>query len=69
MTDPKHSQRLKILAGLKKARSSGMTNVELNLICFRYGARIFELRRKGWRIKTQNLGCGLFVYRLHAADW
>lgn len=30
----------------------------------RYGARLYELRRLGWRIETKCLGGGEFVYRM-----
>src|ERR1051326_269002 len=42
----------KVLDALRKAGSAGMSNTELNEICFRYGARIFDLRREGYQIKS-----------------
>lgn len=41
--------RLKVLAALLEAGPRGCTNDELNAICFRYGARIHELRAE-WAI-------------------
>ena len=40
------------------------TNAELNTICFRYGARIKELRDRGYNILTERVGKGAFSYRL-----
>ena len=53
-------QRGEILAALRLAGSGGVSNVELNKICFRFGARIWELRRAGFTIKTTNEGDGVF---------
>jgi helix-turn-helix protein len=50
------SQRERILSLLRSRGSSGATNLELNAICFRYGARIFELRKAGFDIKTRREG-------------
>lgn len=55
------ANRTKILAKLVK---SPATNHELNRICLRYGARIFELRQAGHAIKTTNLGKGAFLFTL-----
>ena len=60
------NQRERILALLIERGPQGVTNVEFNRdVCFRYGARIFELRRQGYRIETVRFGEGLFrfVYR------
>jgi hypothetical protein len=38
-------------------------NVELNKICFRYGARITELRQGGNDIEAERVKRGLFRYR------
>ncbi len=50
----------RVLRYLKSQGSA--TNRELNRICFRYGARIYELRREGHIIRTSNLGSGLFSF-------
>ena len=45
------SQKEKILKLLKES-PNGVSNFELNEICFRYGARIFELRKEGYPISS-----------------
>jgi hypothetical protein len=40
-----------------------LTNVQLNEICYRYGARIHELRKEGHLIKKVRVDKGLFAYR------
>jgi helix-turn-helix protein len=47
------AQRERILSLLRSRGPVGATNVELNAICFRYVARIFELRKAGFDIKTR----------------
>lgn len=58
------SRREVILRLLKEAGPAGRTNLELNEVCFRYGARLWELR-KHHRIDTLREGPGIFrfVYR------
>jgi hypothetical protein len=46
------TQREKVLLALEKSGSAGATNFELNGICFRYGARIKDLRDEGHNIIT-----------------
>ena len=60
---PNH--REEILALLQDRGHRGVANDELNHICFRYGARIYELRQQGYLIETVRFGEGLFrfVYR------
>lgn len=62
-------QRSDILNALKSARSQGRTNVQLNEICFRYGARIHELRRAGHKIDKEHIGGGVFRYTLSPESW
>ena len=57
---PKLSQTARILKLLKSKWRA--TNVELNRICFRYGARIWELRREGHVIVTNRIETGLFEF-------
>jgi len=45
----KQTQKEKILSALKSGRK---TSMELNKICFRYSARINELRDAGHNIET-----------------
>ena len=52
-----------ILRLLKEAGPAGRTNLELNEICLRYGARLAELR-KHYVIETQRLDGGLFNFVL-----
>lgn len=54
------SQTHRILK-LLKAKGSA-TNIELNRICFRYGARLLELRREGHDILTIQESRGKFRY-------
>lgn len=61
-TKRRESNALRILAFLQSHGSA--TNLELNAICFRYGARLFELRQAGWRIETVKLEGGLFRFIL-----
>ena len=61
---PNHQEQ--ILALLIERGLQGVTNVEFNRdVCFRYGARIYELRQQGHWIETVRFGEGLFrfVYR------
>ncbi len=60
---PNHREQ--ILALLQERGCRGIANDELNQICFRYGARIYELRQQGHWIETVRFGEGLFrfVYR------
>jgi hypothetical protein len=59
------NQSEKILALLEKAGDYGVTNVTLNRIAFRYGARLMELRKEGYLISTLYISPGLFRYVLH----
>lgn len=58
------TQLEKILAALKDAGLDGITNVELNKISFLYNSRLSDLRRKGFVIKTDYLGKGVYKYTL-----
>ena len=40
------------------------SNVQLNRICFRYGARIFDLKRDGYNIDSERVKGGLWQFRL-----
>lgn len=40
-----------------------LTNVQLNEICYRYGARIHELRKEGHVIEKHRVDSGLYAYR------
>lgn len=58
----------KILTLLKEKRT--VTNFELNNICYRYAARIYELRADGYRIVSVHVKDGLwkFVFKGHEDD-
>lgn len=56
------SRKLAILKLLKEAGLRGMTNLELNEICFRYGGRLFELRKEGFDIETKAEGAGVYRF-------
>jgi hypothetical protein len=46
------------------SRKKKVYNNELNKICFRYGARIHELRKMGYTIKTECEGLGFYSFSL-----
>jgi Helix-turn-helix domain len=58
----RQSQRDRILALLRDRGPEGISNIELNVLCFRYGARIWELRRIGFEIDTIRIGDGMFRF-------
>jgi hypothetical protein len=64
----KISHSARILRLLKEQGSA--TNAELNRICFRYCARLHELRGEGHIIITNRIKAGLFifVYKGHPDD-
>lgn len=64
----KETQTKKILGLLKTKKT--VTNYELNQICFRYAARIHDLRSEGYRIVSNHVGGSLwtFVYKGHEDD-
>jgi hypothetical protein len=62
---PKRSgQRDKILTWLRMRGPQGVLNTELTELCMRYGARIFELRKAGYDIKTVKLDDSRFRFVL-----
>ncbi|MFE6075678.1 hypothetical protein ACFVQB_14495 [Paenibacillus sp. NPDC057886] len=58
------TQRDKIIATLKRAGGTGVTNVELNKIALRYNARIQELYVRGYKIHSEELDGGVTKYIL-----
>lgn len=58
----KQTQTAKILNLLRRNRF--VTNVELNRICYRYSARIHELRNEGWEIEREYVKPGVHRYWL-----
>lgn len=63
-TTRQRSQRDRILALLRTAGLAGVTNRELNRIGYRYGARLWELKKQGYSILTESLGGGLYKFTL-----
>lgn len=58
----KKNQKTRILEHLKANRE--VTNIDLNKICYRYGARINELRKDGWNIQREYWRPGIHRYWL-----
>lgn len=63
MNEKRRSHRDSLLALLGDGREHGMAEC-LQTAGFRYGARIFELRRQGYEIETIQHGADDFAYRL-----
>lgn len=55
-------QTKKILEKLK--RKSKVYNYELNKICFRYAARVHDLRKLGHKIESKCEGLGIWSFKL-----
>ena len=49
---------------LARLRTGPATNVQLNQICFRYSARIHDLRSRGHKIVLERGEGGVNIYRL-----
>ena len=62
-THRRSTARDRVLAYLQSRGRA--TNAELNDVCFRYGARILELRAQGYDIRTGEKHGGLVVYTYH----
>ncbi len=58
----------KILQLLEERGGQGVSNIELNEICFRYGGRLFDLRREGYRIRTTHVKGPVFRFTLLEQD-
>lgn len=68
---PVRSRESKYMLVLRALQKNGkMTNQELNKICFRYGARIADIRRDGYIIVTNQIKRGYFeyIYKGHRED-
>ena len=59
-TANKEAQTKQILGLLK--RKKVVSNYDLNKICYRYAARIHELRGDGYRIVSNHVGGSLWTY-------
>lgn len=62
------TQQQKILTMLKQAPNNTVTNVDLNKVCFRYGARIHDLRQQGHNITSRQVRKGLWHFTLEGAS-
>jgi hypothetical protein len=62
--EKQRSQRDRILALLRVSGLAGVTNRELNKVGYRYGARLWELKKEGYDIRTESLGDGLYKFTL-----
>lgn len=64
----RETQTKRILKLLKEKHT--VTNFELNKICYRYAARIHELRGDGYRIVSSHVGGALwhYVFKGHEDD-
>lgn len=49
---------------LDRLRRGPATNAELNEICFRYGARIWEMKKNGITIDKKHVGESVYIYIL-----
>ena len=47
------TQKERILQLLREHPQSGVSNFELNQLCFRYGARLWDLRKEGHNIVSE----------------
>jgi len=67
-TDEQTRRRSAKVRVLDALRRGPQTNVDLNAICYRYGARIHELRAAGYVITRTPAGRGVFVYRVERRE-
>jgi len=56
------SQKEKILKLLLKRKCVHMR--DLNNVAYRYGARLADLRKQGYKIETRQIRAGEFVYEM-----
>lgn len=61
----KPTQAERILDLLERAGDKGVSNRTLNAVCFRYSARLKELRDQGYQISTAHIKESLFRFVLH----
>jgi hypothetical protein len=57
--------RERVLSILKLFGATGVKNTELVKETQRFGARILELRKAGYRIETVKQGPGVYLYKYH----
>lgn len=70
LTAPKPTTRAgQLLRALKRAGRYGLFNYELNqIIGWRFGAAVFELRKEGYNIQRVQLSRGVHKYYLNKED-
>ena len=61
----KVTQGQAILKLLREAGERGVDNYTLNGICFRYGARLHDLKSAGYNIESKHLKGSRWVFILH----
>lgn len=62
MNEPKLTQKQRILNTLKDHYTTGVTNITLNSICFRYAARINDLRNDGYIIESKKSKGSVWIF-------
>lgn len=62
------TQKERILDKLERAGDKGVSNIDLNQICFRYSARLKDLRDEGYQISTIRVKDSIFTFILHKED-
>lgn len=66
--DRRDNAKQRVLEALVGFGATGLTNTALNAICYRYGARIHELRAEGYGITKVHEGAGVYRYTLTGRD-
>lgn len=62
------TQKERILDKLERAGAKGVSNIDLNQICFRYSARLKDLRDEGYQISTIRVKDSIFTFILHKQE-
>jgi hypothetical protein len=63
-TSKSPAQRARILVWLRMRGPKGVLNTELTELCMRYAARLHELRKAGYDIRTERLDESRFRFVL-----
>lgn len=66
--DRRDTAKDRVRRALEAAGDRGLTNVVLNDICYRYGARLHELKKEGLRIAKSSVGKGVYSYRIDVSE-
>ena len=59
------NHKTKILRALREADGALVPTTKLNAICWRYGARIYDLRRDGHNIEGEHIEGPIWGFRLN----